>query len=261
MRLTGLSGRVALVTGAGGGIGRSVAHALAVAGVHVAVTDVYGPKARRVAAYIRREGHEASAWALDVTKPAQMKHTVRAIERQCGAIDICVNVAGVFVAKPSLAMRLDEWDTIFAVNARGVFICSTIVARQMIKRGRGVIITVASQSAKIIRLGQGAYGASKAATTYYTKCLGLELADRGIRCNVVNPGVTNTMISKATRLSSREIAKHVEGDPSRFRAGIPIGRIAEPEDVANAVLFLASDEARHITMADVLVDGGSGLLY
>lgn len=257
---SGISGRVALVTGAAGGIGAAVASRLAEEGARVAVTDRAGDEAIAVAARLTEEGATAQGYALDVGAPAEVDALVERVEGELGPIDILVNVAGIFVPSPILEMEIEEWDRVFAVNARGVFACARAVARRMVPRGRGVIVTVASQSAKIIRVDQGAYGASKAAASYVTKCLGLELAKHGIRCNVVHPGVTETPLARAqwaSGVSSPSV--HLDGRLERFRVGVPLKKIGQPADVANAVAFLVSDHASHITMTDLMVDGGQTL--
>jgi 2,3-dihydro-2,3-dihydroxybenzoate dehydrogenase len=133
--------------------------------------------------------------------------------------------------------------------------------RRMKARGRGSIVTVGSQSAKVVRLDQGAYGASKAAVTYLTKALGLELAPFGVRCNVVHPGVTETPLAAkiwATGKGSKDL--HVTGDLQRYRPGIPLGKVAAAREVAEVVAFVASDAASHVTMTEIVVDGGGSFL-
>ena len=125
-------------------------------------------------------------------------------------------------------------------------------------RGRGSIITVASNAGRLPRHGMAAYGASKAAAALFTQSLGLELARDGIRCNVVSPGTTRTpMVSGMMQQNGISESGLVQGDVDRFKAGIPLGRLAEPMDIAEVITFLASDAARHVTMADVVVDGGA----
>jgi 2,3-dihydro-2,3-dihydroxybenzoate dehydrogenase len=151
----------------------------------------------------------------------------------------------------------DAWDRMFAVNTTGVFLVSRAVARRMLPRATGSIVTVASNAAGVPRAGMAAYGASKAAAASFTRSLGLELAPHGIRCNVVAPGSTDTpMLRELGPDADRRV---IAGDPDSFKAGIPLGRIAAPDDVADAVRFLVSDRARHITMHDLYVDGGATL--
>lgn len=156
----------------------------------------------------------------------------------------------------------DVWRRTFAVNADGVYFVSRAVAARMVERRRGVIITVGSNAASVPRMGMAAYAASKAAAAMFTRCLGLELARYGIRCNVVSPGSTDTPMQWALWEGddpARARDTVIRGDLAAFRTGIPLGRLADPGDIAEAVLFLASDHARHITMQDLLVDGGATL--
>jgi 2,3-dihydro-2,3-dihydroxybenzoate dehydrogenase len=132
----------------------------------------------------------------------------------------------------------------------------------MTARGRGSIVTVASNAGGIPRTGMAAYAASKAASVMFTKCLGLEVAGQGVRCNTVSPGSTLTDMQRGMWAAGDEDAsarRVIEGDPAAYRTGIPLGRIADPADIADAVVFLASDRARHITMHDLYVDGGATL--
>ncbi len=260
MELSGISGKAVFVTGAGGGIGEAVARAFAASGAHVAVTDVNAEGAASVAASIRQAGGKAHGFGCDVSKTANVEEVVAAAESELGPIEILASVAGIFATSPVLDMTDELFDKILSVNTRGPLACMRAIGRGMVARGRGCIVTVASQSSQIVRVDQGAYGASKAAVTYLTKCLGLELARQGIRCNVVHPGVTETPLAKKlwdAGSSSKEI--HLTGNLARYRVGVPLGKVAQPEDVASAVLFLASDQASHITMQDLLVDGGQTL--
>ncbi|GAA3441679.1 2,3-dihydro-2,3-dihydroxybenzoate dehydrogenase [Planomonospora venezuelensis] len=252
--MDGIGGRVALVTGAGQGIGAAVRDALTGAGARVAAADLrLGPP----------EGLAGAApYPLDVRDPRAVEETVAAVERDLGPIDILVNVAGVLLPGQVGETGDEEWRQTFAVNADGVFHTCRAVADRMTPRRRGAIITVGSNAASVPRIGMAAYAASKAAAGMFTRCLGLELARYGIRCNVVSPGSTDTSMLRALWESQDPAGAHdatLDGDPAAFRVGIPLGRVADPRDIADAVLFLASDRARHITMHDLLVDGGATL--
>ncbi|MEU8386100.1 2,3-dihydro-2,3-dihydroxybenzoate dehydrogenase [Streptosporangium sp. NPDC048865] len=243
----GLPGTVALVTGAAGGIGAAVAATLARAGAVVAGVDVRdGPWDGGGEPVIR---HRA-----DVADPGQVDAVVARVEDELGPIGVLVNVAGVLRTGAVTEIGADDWAQVFAVNAGGVLHTVRAVARRMIPRRGGAIVTVASNAAGVPRVGMAAYAASKAAAVMFTRCAGLELARHGIRCNVVSPGSTDTAMQAG--LDPRAV---LEGDPSSYRVGIPLGRLADPGDVAEAVLFLASDRARHITMHDLYVDGGATL--
>ncbi|RJQ75794.1 2,3-dihydro-2,3-dihydroxybenzoate dehydrogenase [Pseudonocardiaceae bacterium YIM PH 21723] len=234
-------GKVALVTGAGQGIGAAVARALADHGAIVAATDLKNTER-----------------TLDVTDADAVERTVAEIEDELGPIDIVVNVAGILRPNKAIDMSTQDWKDTFAVNTDGVFHVSQAAARRMVPRNRGVIITVGSNATGVPRAQMAAYGASKAAATMFTRILGLEVAEHGIRCNIVSPGSTDTEMQRAlwTEAGAQPV---IDGDLAAHRVGIPLRRIADPADIADAVVFLASDQARHITMQNLYVDGGATL--
>ncbi len=253
-----MSGRgeppVALVTGAAGGIGRAITTALADAGhVVVAADRVAGPAGPGIRCHV-----------VDVTDPGAVEALVETVEAGPGPIEVLVNAAGLLRVGDVLTTGEDDFAAMLAVNARAVGSVSRSVARRMVPRRRGCIVTVSSNAAGIPRAGMAAYGASKAAATLFTKSLGLELAEFGIRCNVVAPGTTRTpMLAAVGAGTGRGIdevaAAAIAGDPGRYKVGIPLRRVAEPTDIASAVTFLTSDAARHITMQELYVDGGATL--
>ncbi|MEU9594697.1 2,3-dihydro-2,3-dihydroxybenzoate dehydrogenase [Streptomyces sp. NPDC048193] len=254
-----LDGRLALVTGAGRGIGAAVVTALVEEGARVVATDL---TADGVEALAGKHGDRVVARPLDVTDAAAVQTLVDETERTAGPLDIAVNVAGILRSSHVTDLIDEDWAATFAVNTDGVFHVSRAVARRMAGRGRGSIVTVASNAAGIPRAGLAAYAASKAAAVMFTKCLGLEVAGRGVRCNTVSPGSTMTDMQRALWTAGEEadsVRCVVEGDLPSYRTGIPLGRIADPSDIADAVVFLASDRARHITMHDLYVDGGATL--
>ncbi|GLZ40760.1 2,3-dihydro-2,3-dihydroxybenzoate dehydrogenase [Actinokineospora sp. NBRC 105648] len=253
---SGFAGRVALVTGAGQGIGAAVAAALANEGVRVAAVDKDRVQVESVAA----ELPGARAYTADVTYSAAVDEVVDRVEAELGPIDVLVNVAGVLRAAPVLSSTDEDWRSTFAVNSDGVYFASRAVARRMVPRGAGSIITVGSNAAGVPRMDFAAYAASKAAATMFTRCLGLELAAYGIRCNVVSPGSTDTAMQRALWTGPDSPQRVIDGAPEAYRVGIPLGRIADAADIADAVLFLASDRARHITMQNLYVDGGATLV-
>ncbi|MFE7932302.1 2,3-dihydro-2,3-dihydroxybenzoate dehydrogenase [Streptomyces sp. NPDC057456] len=254
----GLDGRFALVTGAGRGIGAAVATALVEEGARVLATDLDPAGVRSLAA---RHPGRVTAHALDVTDATAVEALFDAAEQESGPLDIAVNVAGILRSSEVVDLAEEDWAATFAVNTNGVFHVSRAAARRMTQRGAGSIVTVASNAAGVPRAGLAAYAASKAAAVMFTKCLGLEVAARGVRCNTVSPGSTLTDMQRALWNGDAEAAARrvVEGDLATHRTGIPLGRIAEPADVADAVVFLVSDRARHITMHDLYVDGGATL--
>ncbi len=194
---------------------------------------------------------------MDVSDPDAVEAALAEAE-SAGPADVLVNCAGVLSNSPALETSLEEWQRVFSVNATGVFVVSTAVARRMVPRRRGAIVTVASNAGRIPRHSMAAYGASKAASALFTQSLGLELAEFGIRCNVVSPGSTRTpMVERMLAEAGSTEEDLIAGSPRTFKVGIPLGRVAEPEDVAEVVAFLVSDRARHVTMQDLLVDGGA----
>ncbi|MEW1825908.1 2,3-dihydro-2,3-dihydroxybenzoate dehydrogenase [Streptomyces sp. NPDC088196] len=254
-----LAGRLALVTGAGRGIGEAVVAALVEQGARVVATDLDAEAVRELSA---KYGEHVTGHPLDVTDPTAVEALVDETERTLGPLDIAVNVAGILRSSAVVDLTDEDWAATFAVNANGVFHVSRATARRMAGRGRGSIVTVASNAAGIPRTGMAAYAASKAAAVMFTRCLGLEVAARGVRCNSVSPGSTCTDMQRAlwTSGDEAEAARRViEGDLASYRTGIPLGRIAEPADIADAVVFLVSDRARHITLHDLYVDGGATL--
>ncbi|MFC9878512.1 2,3-dihydro-2,3-dihydroxybenzoate dehydrogenase [Streptomyces libani] len=264
MSATGLEleGRLALVTGAGRGIGEAVARALVAHGAHVIATDLAPEGVEKLAK--EHPGH-LTARCLDVTDAAAVEALVAEAEDSLGPLDIAVNVAGILRSSSVEDLTDEDWAATFSVNANGVLHVSRAAARRMTGRGSGSIVTVASNAAGVPRAGMSAYAASKAAAVMFTKCLGLEVAARGVRCNTVSPGSTLTDMQRALWTASdaeSEAAaaqRVIAGDLATHRTGIPLGRIADPADIAEAVVFLVSDRARHITMHDLYVDGGATL--
>lgn len=263
-RVRELEGRSALVTGAGRGIGAAVVDALVGQGARVCATDVDAGAVEAVAKAHTEAGGSVVARELDVSDVNAVERLVDAVERELGPLDLLVNVAGVLRGGPVLELDDADWAAVFAVNTDGVMHVSRAVVRGMAARGRGAVVTVASNAAGVPRAGMAAYAASKAASVLFTKCLGLEVAPLGVRCNTVSPGSTLTEMQRAMWEHAPGGAEAgrlgvIEGDLAAYRTGIPLGRIAEPADVADAVVFLASDRARHITMHDLYVDGGATL--
>jgi gluconate 5-dehydrogenase/2-deoxy-D-gluconate 3-dehydrogenase len=241
-----LDGRVALVTGGGSGIGRASAHALAQAGAHVAVSDIDEDAARAVAGEIG--GGEARR--LDVADEAAVKAVVGAIMGRHGRIDILVNNAGLGARMSTVDLPAERWRHVLAVNLDGSFFCAREAGRHMIAAGRGAVVNVAS----IMGLVGGAhypnlaYHSAKGALVNFTRALACEWAASGVRVNAVAPTFARTRLTEPL-LADEEMAQQLLADT-------PMGRFAEPEEVAAAILFLASDAASMITGAILPVDGG-----
>ncbi|GAA1413257.1 2,3-dihydro-2,3-dihydroxybenzoate dehydrogenase [Kitasatospora putterlickiae] len=252
--------KVAFVTGAAGGIGAAVVRLLAERGALVAAVDRDAERLAGLAGKLTAEGLAVTAIPADVTDSASVEAAVEAAERRLGPLDQLVNNAGVLRLGEIRDLGDEDWRTTFAINAEGVFRVSRAVVRRMIPRGRGAIVTVASNAALVPRTGMAAYAASKAAATHFTRSLGLEVARYGIRCNVVAPGSTDTpMLRGMWPDAEAGRAATLAGLPSAYKVGIPLGRLGRPEDVAHAVAFLLSDEAGHVTLHALTVDGGAGL--
>ncbi len=247
-------GRIAVVSGGASGIGKAVARALLREGARVAIFDIDLTGVGDLTPADR-----VHAGALDISDAAAVDRAVDRVEREWGSIDLVVSVAGVLHVGPVVEMTPAEWRRVLDVNATGVFNLLQATAKRMRPRRRGAIVTVSSNAAGIPRHGMSAYAASKAAASMFTKCLGLELADAGIRCNVVSPGSTRTPMQTAMWERGATEQDVIRGSLEGFRTGIPLGRIAEPSQVADAVLYLLSDRASHVTMADLYVDGGATL--
>jgi acetoin reductase-like protein len=256
-----LDGQVAIVTGGGRGIGQAIALRLAQEGVKVAVADLDENNAAQVAREIQAMGGQSLAVKVDVTRKDDAERMVRETVARFARLDILVNNAGIGAVAPLMETDEATWDALMNVNAKGVLLCSQAAARQMIAQGRGGrIINNASGAGKIApgkATPLGAYAASKHAVVALTRQMGLELSDHQILVNCLCAGIVDTPMWD---LIDREIAKRegVETGSVKARAvaGIPLGRIQQPEDVANMVAFLASSDACYTTGQTFDVSGG-----
>lgn len=240
-----LSGRIAIVTGASRGIGRSIALTLAAQGATV-VAAARGDNARAVSEEITAAGGRAHAVSVDVTDRESVDRMVAAALERHGRVDVLVNNAGIARDQLLLRMKREDWDAVVATNLTAVFTCVQAVLRPMIKQRAGRIISISSVVAQAGNAGQANYAASKAGVIGFSKSLAQEVASRGITVNVVAPGLIETDMTRALTGGAHET----------WASKIPLGRLGTPEDVAWAVCFLASDAASYITGQVLAVNGG-----
>jgi len=246
--LFGLEGRVAVVTGAGRGVGAALARGLAAVGAAVCLADIDGAAACARAAEVARAPGQAVGIEVDVAHPASVDRMVAATVARWGRVDILVNNAGVAGPIGALETREEDWDVVMRVNVKGAFLCAQRVAREMIPRGGGAIVNVASTSSfRATRVTPlPGYDASKAALANLTRALAVEWAPVGIRVNAIAPGPLETAMS--FRLPPEQEALKL--------APIPMRRRGVPEEMVGAVVFLASPSASYITGQVLPVDGG-----
>ncbi len=253
-----LADKVALVTGAGQGIGRANAVAMAEAGAHVVVADINQATAEQAAAAVGAYQRRTLAIQADVGDLAEIDRMVRATMDAFGRIDIAVHNAGVTRRADIMELTEADWDRIHRVNAKGVFFCMQRVAREMIPRQQGRIINIASIAGKgYAGTSNAAYAASKGAVSSMTRTAAQQLARHNINVNAICPGVTRSELSDANlRMRAQQAGVSVEEMERVRAAAIPIGRPNDPEDIAAMAVFLASPGARNITGQNYNVDGG-----
>ena len=246
-----LKNKIAIVTGARRGMGKSHALALARAGAKVAVADISLEDCEKVVQEIKKQKGEAMAIKCDVSQKAEVDEMVRKTIDEFGRVDILVNNAGICQFKPFLDLTEDDWDRTININLKGYFLCAQACAKEMAKQKSGVIVNIAS-----IAMGQvgcgfptlAHYCASKGGIIGMTETLALELAPHGIRVNAISPGAIETPMIDPLKSDP----KTMEGTLAR----VPLHRIGKPEEVSNLVLFLASDASSYMTGSTVVIDGG-----
>lgn len=251
MSLFDLSGRSALVTGAGSGIGQRLAAGLAEHGADVSIVDLpaQGEGSARTATRIGELGRESLVIEADVADPGSVQGAVDGHVARFGSLDIAVNCAGVNHSSPAEDLDPAQWRRVLDVNLTGVFYCCQSEAHEMFKHDRGVIVNIASMSASIVNRGllQAHYNSSKAGVKHLTSTLAVEWVSRGIRVNSISPGYIMTPM-----ISGPEWAEKVQG----FEEQIPMARLGTPDDLVGPLIFLASDASAYVTGFDLLVEGG-----
>lgn len=250
---------VTVVVGAAKGIGRAVALRAGQSSGHIAILDISAEGLDDVASRI---GRQVSTHVVDIRDSDAVLAIVAGIEDSYGPITALAHVAGILDTGSVLDSDAADWRNVFDVNVFGLLNVVQAVGSRMRARKTGSIVVVGSNAAGVPRMSMGAYGSSKSAATMLTRILGLELAGHGVRANIVAPGSTDTDMQRslwANPTDDSNADSVVAGDLATFKAGIPLGRIASADDIADAVEFLLSDRARHITMQSLYVDGGATL--
>jgi 3-oxoacyl-[acyl-carrier protein] reductase len=242
-----LEGRTALVTGGSRGIGRAISEALARAGARVAVIGRDGARARAAAAELPGEGHQG--FSCDVSDPEDVKATVAGVEESVGPVRILVNNAGITRDTLLLRMKPEDWSRVVDVNLAGAFHTTHAVLRGMMRAKDGAILNISSVVAALGNAGQANYAASKAGLEGFTRSVAREVASRNVRCNALAPGYIRTDMT----------AELTDEQTEELQSRIPLGRLGDPEDVAQVARFLVGPSARYITGQIITVDGGMAM--
>ena len=244
-----LANKVAVVTGGSRGIGKAIGLAFAREGADVVVGyHASAEKARLVQGEIEALGQRALTGRADVSNRSQVEQLIRTAVQTLGRIDILANVAGITLRSAMEELSEEDWDRVIDTNLKGTFLCSQAAARVMIEQGGGNIINIGSVSGLAAHYNRGAYGPSKAAVAMLSKVMAVEWADRNIRVNTILPGTTETEMTDYSYPTAEMRAKREQT--------IPLNRFVQPEEVAAAAVFLASDDAAAITGHSLVIDGG-----
>ena len=245
---SGLAGRVCVVTGGGSGMGRAISLALAKEGAKVAVLDLNTAGANETAAMIAASGGQAAAYLCDTADEASVSRAAEQSAAKLGLCHVLVNNAGILRPGPLDVLPLELWNRVLAVNLTGYFICAQAFGKQMRSQGKGAMVHTASIAADYATANAGAYSVAKAGIQMLSRQLAVEWGVYGIRSNVVNPGLIVTPMSQAFY--------EQPGVTERRSQAVPAGRVGAPEDIAQAVVFLAGDRAAYISGQEIAVDGG-----
>lgn len=254
MTMQGIAEAGIAVTGAAQGIGEGIARKLSGLGARLVLIDRQAEALNALAADLG-----ATAIAADLTDEAAVEDAVSGAENALGGISGLVNVAGVQTLGALLDQTADAFDAHYAVNLRGTWLVTRAVARRMAERQSGAIVTVSSNAARVPRVRQGAYCASKAGVSHLMRVFALELGPSGIRVNTVAPGATETPMIRRMMDEMGFGEEMLNGSLENFRTGVPLRQNAQVDDVADAATWLLSDGARHVTMHELVVDGGASL--
>ena len=241
------SGKVALVTGGGSGIGRAACELLATRGGKVVVGDINEEEAQRTAEVIRARGGEARAIKCDVTRRTDVESAVELAVQSYGRLTTVINTVGILRISSLDETSEDDWDNVLKVNLKGAFLVTKTAMKALRRHGGGSIVHIASRAALQVKEGHSAYAASKAGIVQLTKVAAVEGARHGIRANCICPGFTDTPLTRSA---------HGEEAFVGWARLCPLGRVGRPDEIARAALFLASDEASFVTGASLSVDGG-----
>jgi len=242
-----LNGKTALITGSARGLGKAIAIKMASLGANIVLNDIPSSEALdETAEELRKAGYRVAVAKGDVRNQDDVKAMVATAVETFGSLDILVNNAGVTKDKPLAMMSEEDWDLVLDINLKGAFICTKLAGKQMIKQKDGRIVNIASVAGRYGNRGQANYSASKAGLIGLTMSTAKEFASKGITCNAVAPGLIQSHMTDALPEEVRQ----------KYLGNIPLGRFGTPEDVANVVAFLASDEASYVTAQVIDIDGG-----